>query len=405
MQAKKSRASEYARLGDLRRSHISSSFVSRPSSHILSSTSSLLHLCPYILPSPSSITTSLPVRYGPDHLLRSQPSLHPHITLHGSDKTRILIQLYTTSTRKSGGATTMQRTVAPDVELGKTNGLNEKQMATIMKAIGLSAPFSIPAVDMPTIIPSALPSFTPSPTSNVDRSTLGIPLNRPSTLLGLAPYSPADTNPLNPPPVPGSNGVQVNSIRDIIYNLSSEEKQPSGIPAQPGSRLLSIPGELRNRIYRLAIIEPDSIIIDRTSWASHQPALLKTCKQIRVEALPLFYVESKISADIHHWNPVAKDRVNRLMMSYNIKSPHVYYYFSGLPNWTNLLAWLKAVYEERAEGIATCVGEQKPLHRKTIGVMFLMVSKARGNIPWSDLVELLDAQRELLGVNDPQWLV
>lgn len=93
------------------------------------------------------------------------------------------------------------------------------------------------------------------------------------------------------------------------------------------------------------------------------------------------------------------------MASYNIKPQHIYYYFSGLPNWTNLLAWLQDVYEERMVGISTCVGEQKPLHRKTIGVMFLMVSKARGNIPWMQLVELLEAQKELLGANDPQWLV
>ncbi|GIZ48959.1 hypothetical protein CKM354_001200200 [Cercospora kikuchii] len=79
---------------------------------------------------------------------------------------------------------------------------------------------------------------------------------------------------------------------------------------QTKCQLLELSGELRNRIYRLCLVEPDSVIVasinredvnDGTSVASntrwtvrlpHQPQILSTCKTIRTEALPIWYGEN-----------------------------------------------------------------------------------------------------------------
>ncbi|KAK3715088.1 hypothetical protein LTR37_007298 [Vermiconidia calcicola] len=67
---------------------------------------------------------------------------------------------------------------------------------------------------------------------------------------------------------------------------------------RPLSRLESLPGELRNTIYRYAVIEDSPVIaanlVDKQakSWRSHQPALSLTCKQIRDEVLPIYYSEN-----------------------------------------------------------------------------------------------------------------
>ncbi|EME42170.1 hypothetical protein DOTSEDRAFT_100538, partial [Dothistroma septosporum NZE10] len=50
----------------------------------------------------------------------------------------------------------------------------------------------------------------------------------------------------------------------------------------PRATLLGLPGELRNRIYRDALIVPDRIRIDATYHTL--PALLRTCREIRDEA-------------------------------------------------------------------------------------------------------------------------
>ncbi|KAK3713460.1 hypothetical protein LTR37_008418 [Vermiconidia calcicola] len=69
--------------------------------------------------------------------------------------------------------------------------------------------------------------------------------------------------------------------------------QEVAIAAEP-NRLQKLPAELRNRIYELAL--PRSEVVHAAYRSAEyveprvkQPALTRTCKQIRAEALPLFY--------------------------------------------------------------------------------------------------------------------
>ena len=70
------------------------------------------------------------------------------------------------------------------------------------------------------------------------------------------------------------------------------------------SPLLKLPPELRDRIYEFAVLSPHVVILTRwtvdVSWDMYgsapidrslvaQPALTKTCRQIRAEALAVFY--------------------------------------------------------------------------------------------------------------------
>lgn len=65
------------------------------------------------------------------------------------------------------------------------------------------------------------------------------------------------------------------------------------------SRLESLPGELRNRIYRYAVVE-EGLVNAATctnyerarKWQSNEPALASTCKQFRKEVLPIYYAEN-----------------------------------------------------------------------------------------------------------------
>ncbi|KXT18396.1 hypothetical protein AC579_8180 [Pseudocercospora musae] len=57
------------------------------------------------------------------------------------------------------------------------------------------------------------------------------------------------------------------------------------------SKLLNLPAEMRNWIYREALCEDSWIKIDQDTFA--QPALLRTCKQIRHEASSIYYHENR----------------------------------------------------------------------------------------------------------------
>ena len=57
------------------------------------------------------------------------------------------------------------------------------------------------------------------------------------------------------------------------------------------SRLTSLPAELRNRIYRLALINDKPLNIT-SKKTNQEPALLATNRQIRAEALKIYYAEN-----------------------------------------------------------------------------------------------------------------
>jgi hypothetical protein len=191
-----------------------------------------------------------------------------------------------------------------------------------------------------------------------------------------------------------------------IRNRDRNHKRPPLHHHQPApAAFLSLPGELRNRIYRFALTGPRTIEIDKTRWSTHQPALLKTCKTIRAEALRLFYIENKISTNIHDWDPIVKYCFQQLMTSHNIRPQQLHHYFTGVPSYQNLYQWLQAVHQGRIGAISDAVGKPRPMERKIVGVMFKIVRKATGVSAWSQVEDLLVAHRELLGVGDARWMV
>lgn len=195
----------------------------------------------------------------------------------------------------------------------------------------------------------------------------------------------------------------VNELSRYAQRTSPQSR--STLPERSSNSLLGLPAELRNRIYRFALIKPKTIDIDQSKWPTHQPALLKTCKQIRREALGVFYFENKFCARIYDWDPVVKDRFSRLMVAYNTKCPQLSHSFKGSPNWTNLLEWLRAVHEGRISGISDCVGRARTSERKLVGILFLIARRTRVNMPWPEVVRLLEAHREVLGQLNAMWLL
>ena len=169
---------------------------------------------------------------------------------------------------------------------------------------------------------------------------------------------------------------------------------------------MDLPGELKNRIYFYSLVRPDNIEITAQNWPTHQPALLKTCKQIRSEALSIFYNENTISANIDDWSPAVKNACHALWDRYELKTTKFSHYFTGKPHWQNLVEWLKAWSQGTMKGISDVVHKSRSLERKTVGVMFLMATTAKNNkIPWADLEQLLLAQRGLLAKGDGRWLL
>lgn len=66
---------------------------------------------------------------------------------------------------------------------------------------------------------------------------------------------------------------------------------------------LKLPAELRNSIYRYAVVRISPIDIDATGL--QEPALLWVSKQIRQEAAPIFWSENKLRITTVDYNITA----------------------------------------------------------------------------------------------------
>jgi hypothetical protein len=314
-------------------------------------------------------------------------------------------------------------------QLQRMGGLTEQQIDQVVEGLVKSAPFRTSAVKRSfrifSIPPGQTAALQPPAQShsikNVKRKLFTTPPPRAVT----TPQAPGPAKLITSPPAHKRRKLDISRpAPDLAARLTNLEttmhdlnamisnfprraaQQPTSHPpsANSSSRLLSLPGELRNRIYRFAIIGTRALEIDAARWSTHQPPLLKICKQIRHEALRLFYIENKISTNIHDWNPVVKYHFQQLMFKHNVRPENLHHYFSGGPNWENLMNWLKAVHEGRIGSISDAVGKQRPMERKLVGVMFRVVRKATGVSSWPQVEDLLVAHRELLGMVDARWL-
>ena len=268
------------------------------------------------------------------------------------------------------------------------------------------------------LYPSAMYAFGSTPSSSSSSSSPPPPpakrprytrdLSRRSTRSESPPYYPSyrhlRRNAIIPPLSPEHNRHSSTAISRVPAITASTTRPPT--PSSTSSPFMDLPGELKNRIYFYSLARPDNIEITAANWNTHQPALLKTCKQIRHEALPIFYNDNSISANIDDWSPAVKNACHVLWERYGLSTARFSHYFTGKPDWGNLLQWLHAFFLGTMKGISDVVNKNRALERKTVGVMFLMASSARVNrTPWAALSEMLEAQRGLLAKGDGRWLL
>ena len=180
---------------------------------------------------------------------------------------------------------------------------------------------------------------------------------------------------------------------------TDDEQHASSSPRSSALRkndspLLSLPAELRNTIYRYALLEPDEIEVERQQHM--QPALLRICRQVRSEASPMFYNENKfkaVSTDLSaiapatHWTNTKVSDSNLDIFAY------------GDMSWANLKSWLKRYHAREIAGMGPG-GEQKRF--EVVARAFGMVEEME-EVQWSVVENVLEQFREAVAAKDGTW--
>lgn len=146
-----------------------------------------------------------------------------------------------------------------------------------------------------------------------------------------------------------------------ISNVSSSrDGHLSQAPVSPGdhsqvrqqnSRLLDLPPELRNQIYRHVLHEPNKIVIPTHGPIPTEPGLVRTCREIRAESLLIYYQENKFEFEVRsfdistylHWCMQSKIRRRRVRVWCRVFGVKAGF-------WPDLKMWLKATFMCQARG-------------------------------------------------------
>ncbi|KAK5716898.1 hypothetical protein LTR17_016270 [Elasticomyces elasticus] len=151
-------------------------------------------------------------------------------------------------------------------------------------------------------------------------------------------------------------------------------------------RLLDLPPELRNQIWRYVLHEQNAIPV--SSAASQQPALLRTCHQITNETRGIFHNENtfritvidlKMTVPRQHWLETgvtdSNARTFRLV---------------GNMNRLNLKQWLKQFHEGRGVGFGV-EGLDMPSRRVVQAALKIVEALMVLNAPWEPVERILDS--------------
>jgi hypothetical protein len=124
---------------------------------------------------------------------------------------------------------------------------------------------------------------------------------------------------------------------------ATEAEASVGLPSYPSASFLGLPEGIREQICRLAVVEKDPV---RITPSNHkQPALLRTCQQLRMETLWLFEVENTFCIEVVDYEPVVpKDNHWVEQVMYTMET-------SGTPKWDKLKKWLQAYHEDGVPGL------------------------------------------------------
>ena len=174
------------------------------------------------------------------------------------------------------------------------------------------------------------------------------------------------------------------------------------------SRLLNLPPELRNKIYEFALVESQEIQVHQQNIVK-PPPLLACCRQIRSEALGLFFTGNNFRI----WSQDCSGRLvlrwRRHFENYGRNAQGnkqtIGVALLGRPNWSNLLGWLKAQFDE---GMLTELDPKNCRQREHMDAVWhstnLMASRAQSaGRSWEEVEKDLEDLHSAVAACEPTW--
>lgn len=185
------------------------------------------------------------------------------------------------------------------------------------------------------------------------------------------------------------NSQDIGSNTLTTPSESSQSSQVSSTSTSyPKASLLGIPGELRNQIYRYALLE-DQLI--KLNPQDHQlPGLLRTCRQIADEATDIYQTENNFQVDA--WNmklSIPENYAEHWMSS--LEHCHFWITMRGAPDWENFWGWLRRYSTGEVPGLAS---GQPSNEAEILAQAFEIVHGLKKNLQFNQILPVLEAWKK-----------
>jgi hypothetical protein len=176
------------------------------------------------------------------------------------------------------------------------------------------------------------------------------------------------------------------------------------IPESQKSSLLTLPPELRNEIYRLALISSEKIDITKEY---NEPALLSVSRKIRDEATPILYLRNQWHIDLPDWDcglyKAFFTHVKFRGISDLSKMKVTWNNSGALDNKTGLLRFTKVLHEN--EGFLS-INYESSRQRDAVtsaAVGACEVAKRMRKQPWNDIDSVLEVYFDEVAKEKDGW--
>ena len=170
------------------------------------------------------------------------------------------------------------------------------------------------------------------------------------------------------------------------------------------SSLLALPGDLRNKIYRLTLLRYGEIHHTKDDFV--EPTLLTACILTREEASKVYYFENEFRVCCEDWDPAVLVAFYRRMLRLEGGYDHV---LSRFIRWihagsyrhkSNLLKYLKAHYDGKVIGLKYCGFEPGDVLKNAIKGAFEIVRRTGRRSTWPEVEQVLEIYLQQICAQD-----
>lgn len=171
--------------------------------------------------------------------------------------------------------------------------------------------------------------------------------------------------------------------------LRAKKELQRTFPLVKRASFMGIPGELRNIIYRLAVLTKRIIIVRETYV---EPGILRTSSKIRKEALSIYRHENKFK--LHVWHHKLEPQPGHWVLSLSDYDTA----FHGRKSWSNFKAWLhllwqRVTYQQKGVGRRIQQFQSLDIPRRNF-VVRTIIALGRDGVPWTTIEKVLEAYKD-----------